>query len=1231
MKFLPIALVLLSGFSFAQKKTLPVFPINSPPKSKTNISAAPSVIKPKNGKTLKKEVGKPASQTKDKGGAFFIKPSATPADHQVSTRSSSTDPVIDYLVSHFSLDQNYSFKKVGEKTDELGFTHISYQQLYKNIPLNEGLILAHLKAGKIKTINGHIQKGVNMEISPRITESESQSLAKKALNTTETLRQYPAELVITKRQENYFLTYKVQVEANSPIRMFHVFVDANTGEVINKISLMAHADTLATVQTLYSGRQSITCDSYSGGYRLRDNQRKIETYDATKAESETDVTGAVDFTSPSTNWGGGALLFSFTIATVSQSWWHYLFDDKPDLYVKIKDGSGQTVYKSETRHDTDPVVTFNLRTFLSNPPYTAEIWDEDVLTDDFGGTYSILVADGTQNWSGNGNSGTYSLLVNPALDAHWGMEKTYDFYLNVFRRNSYDDRGGVIKQYLNLPSNNKKAFALRPYNTMFYGLGDGMEYHPLVSLDVIGHEFTHLVIWNNGIGSLVYQAESGALNESFADIMGTAIEFHTNVDPDWTIGGQVFIKPPGFLRSMSAPKQVKHPDTYMGTHWVNTSDTSTINDHGGVHTNSGVQNYWFYLLCEGGSGTNDLGDSYGVTGIGIVEARRIAYRNLTTYLTKHATYQDAYQGSLQATADIFGNPSRQYTAVQQAWYAVGIGEEPGNCGARRSLTARSGTITDGSGAANYNDETNCEWVITPPGATQITLTFTEFDTEQNYDVVTVYDGPSPESPVLMIWHGNTLPPVVKTTEGVGAMSIVFSSDDSNTGAGWSASYVSKGSPTCSGPTSLMQPSGSFSDGSGNRNYSNNQSCLWWITPPCATSVTLSFSAFSIEQDYDFLLIYDGLTATNRLALLTGSTLPESITSTTGTMLVVFFSDHSNSSQGFSATYTSTGAAQCSGITTINTSDHGTVTDGSGTKQYCNNLDCQWLIQPPQATTVTLDFTEFDLEQAGFEGAIFDFVEVYDGTSAAATSLGKYSGSTLPRAVTSTGGSLFVKFHSDLSEKGDGWKANYTSTNTAYCNGVNVLTAQSSTIADGSTTNDYANNTYCSWLIQPENAISVTLNFTKFATEQNYDGVAVYDGVNNSYPVLGQFSGNEIPTSITSSSGRMFVEFVSNRALRANGWSALYHSTVVTGIEETKISDYLSVYPNPSDGILYIDNLKHETVSIQLINVGGKEVFSSIIRKKGVLKLDLQRLASGIYTLSSTVPNQIASQTRIVIK
>jgi bacillolysin len=74
------------------------------------------------------------------------------------------------------------------------------------------------------------------------------------------------------------------------------------------------------------------------------------------------------------------------------------------------------------------------------------------------------------------------------------------------------------------------------------------------------------------------------------------------------------------------------------------------------------------------------------------------------------------------------------------------------------------------------------------------------------------------------------------------------------------------------------------------------------------------------------------------------------------MLVVFVSDYSTTMQGFSANYTSTGSAYCSGTTNLNTSDNASFTDGSGGNNYCNNQDCKWLIQPPQATSVTLNFT-----------------------------------------------------------------------------------------------------------------------------------------------------------------------------------------------------------------------------------------------------------------------------------
>ena len=81
---------------------------------------------------------------------------------------------------------------------------------------------------------------------------------------------------------------------------------------------------------------------------------------------------------------------------------------------------------------------------------------------------------------------------------------------------------------------------------------------------------------------------------------------------------------------MENPNIAFCPDTYGGTYWINPGGP----DLGGVHTNSSVQNFWFYLLSVGGTGVNDNGDSYSVTGIGIDDAAKIAYRNLTVYLTK---------------------------------------------------------------------------------------------------------------------------------------------------------------------------------------------------------------------------------------------------------------------------------------------------------------------------------------------------------------------------------------------------------------------------------------------------------------------------------------------------------------------------------------------------------------------------------------------------------------------
>jgi hypothetical protein len=298
----------------------------------------------------------------------------------------------------------------------------------------------------------------------------------------------------------------------------------------------------------------------------------------------------------------------------------------------------------------------------------------------------------------------------------------------------------------------------------------------------------------------------------------------------------------------------------------------------------------------------------------------------------------------------------------------------------------------------------------------------------------------------------------------------------------------------------------------------------------------------MEQDYDRVVIYDDWAGTNILNVYTGTSLPASVTSNTGTMLVQFLSDYGVNMQGFTASYTSVGSAYCSGTTTLNSTDWGNIHDGSGNNDYCNNMDCRWLIQPPQANSVTLSFTAFDLEPPSTDGqTIFDAVEVYDGTTTNAPLLGRFAGNSLPNSVTTSGGSMLVRFYSDMAVTHQGWSATYTSTTAPYCNGQTTLTAPSGNFSDGSGANQYANNSNCSWLIQPPGAASITLSFVSLSTEVNNDGVVVYDGTNNAAPVLGMYSGSNLPTSVTSTGGSMYVEFLSGATVRGDGWVANYTS------------------------------------------------------------------------------------------
>lgn len=260
---------------------------------------------------------------------------------------------------------------------------------------------------------------------------------------------------------------------------------------------------------------------------------------------------------------------------------------------------------------------------------------------------------------------------NGALDAHYNACKSYDYFLNKHGLNSYNGAGATIKVAVHCGNN--WANAGWDGNFLLFGDGNMTTMNMPVGSDTVGHEFGHAVCSYNS--SLQYIAQSGALNESFSDIWAACIDAYaapTTMDPaaikEWIIGEDSELRPGHEgLRSMSNPAAEQQPDTYgAGPFWcANQCDP---------HQNSGIFNHWFYLLAKGGSGVNDLGNSYSVTGIGMTKAAKIAYRLEEHYLIIDSDFQEAYMYGLQAVRDIYPNTtSAENVATINAFYAVGFG------------------------------------------------------------------------------------------------------------------------------------------------------------------------------------------------------------------------------------------------------------------------------------------------------------------------------------------------------------------------------------------------------------------------------------------------------------------------------------------------------------------------------------------------------------------------------
>lgn len=311
-------------------------------------------------------------------------------------------------------------------------------------------------------------------------------------------------------------------------------------------------------------------------------------------------------------------------------------------YDSLPTGSGNSLYSGAQFIPS----TGSLGSYLMQSPTHAGSRTYDYA---FGTTFS----DADDVWG----TGAESNRQTAAVDAHFAMTRTWDYFQTRHARCGMNNNCAQTFSAVHYGTSVANAFYTG--GGMYFGDGDASS-TPWVSVDIVGHEFAHGV--TEYASGLQYVDESGAANESFSDIFGTAVEFAVGINAEYLIGEDVVA---GGIRSMSNPPQFGHPDHYSERVHIGTGF-----DNGGVHFNSGIQNKAFHLLAQGGTHPNS---GVAVTGVGREVAEKIFYRALEVYVTPSSQFIDVRNACVSAAGDIYGVGSAQQTSTQRAWCAVGVG------------------------------------------------------------------------------------------------------------------------------------------------------------------------------------------------------------------------------------------------------------------------------------------------------------------------------------------------------------------------------------------------------------------------------------------------------------------------------------------------------------------------------------------------------------------------------
>ncbi len=508
------------------------------------------------------------------------------------------------------------------------------------------------------------------------------------------------------------LAYKFNIYALQPVTRAYVYVNAMDGTLVLNDPIIKHAEhnknlvqkKASTGSEMMQAPNSI---SVVDPVDIAQNAGQAKVQAGLSAERNTPVLNEAtdnsrqNINSPSSNVTGTAdtrYLGTQNIVTDNASG----VAGKPFRLRQVRNGQN--------------IITLNFQ----QKPYNTNI-NNEALAIDF--------LDNDNNWTAAEYDN--STFDNGAMDVQFNMAVVSDYWLNIHNRNGWDNKNGELRNYVHVNEakwDNSGTYlgdyffenAFWNGSNMHFGDGSGT---PTVSnvrtaLDVCAHESGHGITETNN--SLVYQWESGGLNEGFSDIWAACIANYAklNFSPlpgelTWRYGEKYanLDKPEKGLRDLSNPLIYNNPSTYKGTHWeaasIQTCRDFPNTDNCGVHTNSGVLSKWFYLITQGEISYNTFLTPYFIVGLGFGISQKIAY--LTSLnLTPNATYATAKTVSINATATLYGIGSTEVQTVKAAWVAVAVDSNIYNMSNTPAFTTNNFTsvAVDASGdvwaGTNYN-------------------------------------------------------------------------------------------------------------------------------------------------------------------------------------------------------------------------------------------------------------------------------------------------------------------------------------------------------------------------------------------------------------------------------------------------------------------------------------------------------------------------------------------------